>query len=119
MIKKYYEREDGNVHNDDVVNEVNVSVDVTLDQHYSICTTNGIMDDDVEAENVPETCIKMQNSVLKNLENKLSHLKAKEKSEMTSIINEYKGLFSDNPSRTSVIEHDVDVTRSVTCQSIT
>ena len=28
---------------------------------------------------------------------------------MTSRINEYKGLFSDNPTRTSLFEHDVDV----------
>lgn len=28
---------------------------------------------------------------------------------MTSPTNEYKGLFSDNPTRTSLIEHDVDV----------
>lgn len=32
-----------------------------------------------------------------------------EKPEMTSPTNEYKGLFSDNPTRTSLIEHDVDV----------
>ncbi|KAJ8026574.1 hypothetical protein HOLleu_31450 [Holothuria leucospilota] len=110
MMKKYFEREDCDISKDESVHAVNSNNNDTGDQVCIINADHELSNDEIKANNVPDMCIKIQNSdMLKNLDQKLSHLDHKEKSEMKSLIYEYACLFSDDPTRTSLIEHDVDV----------
>ncbi|XP_030835976.1 uncharacterized protein LOC115921856 [Strongylocentrotus purpuratus] len=61
----------------------------------------------IEREN---PCVKLKNSeVLAHIDNKLTHLSVKERSDVKELLSEYPQLFADVPSRTDVVEHDVDV----------
>ena len=54
--------------------------------------------------------IKLQNSqILNDLGTKLSHLPLVQKKELTEVITQYREVFPDVPSKTNLIEHDVDV----------
>ena len=54
--------------------------------------------------------MKLQNSdVLENLPAKLSHLSSDKQEDISSLILEYKHLFSDTLGRTDMMDHDVDV----------
>ena len=53
---------------------------------------------------------KLENSdILKNLNNKLSHLEPSQQEELKQLIHEYRHLFLDIPTRTDKIYHDVIV----------
>ena len=53
---------------------------------------------------------KLSNSdVLNNLDEKLKHLEPSKREDLKKIIGEYKHLFSDVPSRTEMIHHDVEI----------
>ena len=61
----------------------------------------------IEREN---PCVKLKNSeVLAHIDNKLTHLSVKERSDERELLSEYPQLFADVPSRTDAVEHDVDV----------
>ena len=54
--------------------------------------------------------IKLQNSqILNDLGNKLSHLPLVQRKELAEVITQYREVFPDVPSKTNLIEHDVDV----------
>ena len=54
--------------------------------------------------------IKLQNSqILNDLDTKLSHLPSVERKELAEVIIQYREVFPDVPSKTNLIEHDVDV----------
>ena len=54
--------------------------------------------------------IKLQNSqILNDLGTKLSHLPLVQRKELAEIITQYREVFPDVPSKTNLIEHDVDV----------
>ena len=54
--------------------------------------------------------IKMQNSqILNDLGTKLSHLPLVQRKELAEVITQYREVFPDVPSKTNLIEHDVDV----------
>ena len=54
--------------------------------------------------------IKLQNSqILNDLGTKLSHLPLVQRKELTEVITQYREVFPDVPSKTNLIEHDVDV----------
>ena len=58
---------------------------------------------------------KLENSdILKNLNNKLSHLEPSQQEELKQLIHEYRHLFPDIPTRTDKIYHDVIVEDSKT-----
>ena len=57
--------------------------------------------------------IKLQNSdVLTNHDSKLAHLHSYQRDELKLLLSEYARLFPDNPTRTSMVYHDVDVGES-------
>lgn len=62
---------------------------------------------------VPEDGIlqpRLNNSeTLKKLDEFVKHLPFKQRDELSSLISDFPMLFSDSPSRTNVIEHDIDV----------
>ena len=54
--------------------------------------------------------IKLQNSqILNDLDTKLSHLPPVQRKELAEVITQYREVFPDVPSKTNLIEHDVDV----------
>ena len=54
--------------------------------------------------------IKLQNSqVLNDLGTKLSHVPLVQRKELAEVITQYREVFPDVPSKTNLIEHDVDV----------
>ena len=54
--------------------------------------------------------IKLQNSqILNDLGTKLSHLSLVQRKELAEVITQYREVFPDVPSKTNLIEHDVDV----------
>ena len=54
--------------------------------------------------------IKLQNSqILNDLGTKLSHLPSVQRKKLAEVITQYREVFPDVPSKTNVIEHDVDV----------
>ena len=54
--------------------------------------------------------IKLQNSqILNDLGTKLSHLPSVQRKELAEVITQYREVFPDVPSKTDLIEHDVDV----------
>ena len=54
--------------------------------------------------------IKLQNSqILNDLGTKLSHLPLVQRKELAELITQYREVFPDVPSKTNLIEHDVDV----------
>ena len=54
--------------------------------------------------------IKLQNSqILNELGTKLSHLPLLQRKELAEVITQYREVFPDVPSKTNLIEHDVDV----------
>ena len=58
---------------------------------------------------------KLENSdILRNLNNKLSHLETSQQEELKQLIHEYEHLFPDIPTRTDKIYHDVIVEDSKT-----
>ena len=57
-----------------------------------------------------EPFVKLRNSeVLEHIDDKLEHLSPEERRDVKDLVNEFPQLFSDIPSRTDVVEHDVDV----------
>ena len=57
--------------------------------------------------------IKLQNSqILNDLGTKLSHLPLVQRKELAEVITQYREVFPDVPSKTNLIEHDVDVRES-------
>ena len=64
---------------------------------------------EVRLENDQEP-IKLQNSqILNDLGTKLSHLPLIQRRELAEVITQYREVFPDVPSKTNLIEHDVDV----------
>ena len=56
---------------------------------------------------------KLQNSdVLTNLDSKLAHFHSYQRDELKLLLSKYAHLFPDNPTRTSMVYHDVDVGES-------
>ena len=54
--------------------------------------------------------IKLQNSrILNDLDTKLSHLPSVQRKELAEVISQNREVFPDVPSKTNLIEHDVDV----------
>ena len=54
--------------------------------------------------------IKLQNSqILNDLDTKLSHLPSVQRKELAEVITQYREVFPDVPSKTNLIEHDVDL----------
>ena len=68
------------------------------------------LESDIDVTEVP---VKLNNSeILQNIQTKLIHLKLSERYDIDHLLQDYKELFSDEPSRTTQICHDVDVGKS-------
>lgn len=65
---------------------------------------------DVRAPDDPMVCGRLKNSeTFYNLESLFVYLPEPQGIELAEVIGEYPGLFGDTPSRTHLVEHDIDV----------
>ncbi|KAI2661959.1 Retrovirus-related Pol polyprotein from transposon 17.6 [Labeo rohita] len=100
MLKQYHEREKGN---NSVVETVNAPVPVAV-----VTTGKESEDDGVETVSVPTG--RLQNStILQNLKSFLRYLSELQRADVTTLIESFPAIFSDVPSQTNVLFHDIDV----------
>ncbi len=63
-----------------------------------------------QSSDIPGTSFRLKNSqVLANMNDKLSHLTTKQRSEISDLIHEYSHLFPDVPGQSDFACHDIDV----------
>ena len=97
MLKKYIGRDSS------VISSVNLVNFVPHEQ-------NQMDSEDMNFVKSDPSSSKLQNSdILKDLDQKLSHLDSAKRLELKQLILEYEHLFPDIPSRTDKIYHDVDI----------
>ena len=102
MLKQYHERHANDTKTVAIIVPV---VDSDID----------VSDSDVEETKIKDTeyPMKLHNSdVLANLDQKLSHLPPSEYDQLKNLLFDFQNLFSDVPSQTDLIYHDVDVGNS-------
>ena len=98
MLKKYIDRDSS------VISSVNLVNFVPHEQNQMDTEDSTFVKSDPSSS-------KLQNSdILKDLDQKLSHLDSDKRLELKQLILEYEHLFPDIPSRTDKIFHDVDIT---------
>ena len=97
MLKKYIDRDSSVISSETLVNSV---------PHEQ----NQMDSEDMNFVKSDPSSSKLQNSdILKDLDQKLSHLDSDKRLELKQLILEYEHLFPDIPSRTDKIYHDVDI----------
>ena len=78
-----------------------------------VVSSDDTQDENFEQDKIPVTTAKLQNTnVLNNLDAKLSHLSEPQRQDLKEIIQDFKHLFSDIPTRTDTIFHDVKLVSS-------
>ena len=98
MIKPYIDRNHPSVVSSVACSTVQVSCDPISNKE----------DDFVKSEQVHREDVKLQNSdILKNIDEKLSHLTPPQNESLNNVIQEFRDLFPNVPSRTDKISHDV------------
>ena len=109
LLKPYYSRVSTPVTSGSTQQNLNVSPALTVDS-VSSGPVAPVMEMDVRAPDDPVVCGRLKNSeTLSKLESLFVHLPESQGSELTKLIKKYPILFSDTPSRTHLIEHDIDV----------
>ena len=99
MLKQYFDRDSSISKPITVVN--------TVPQESNVFEPKGNSDFIDKSDSDPS---KLENSdILRNLNNKLSHLEPSQQEELKQLIHEYEHLFPDIPTRTGKIYHDVIV----------
>ena len=106
MLKKYVDRDENHPK----------PIAVTISES---CDEDNVNKDEVTENSVnPKTCQdmssdcppKLSNSeVLENLDTKIGHLDNAKQEELTNLIHDYDNLFSDVPTKTNLVSHDIDV----------
>lgn len=108
MLKAYHKRESPHVE----VPAVSTSVPDTLATVCSGVSTPcaDVEDDGVVFRHTHQQCARLKNSeVLSELPAHLSHLSDEQRDDIMHLINNFPNLFNDVPSRTTVLEHDINV----------
>ena len=97
MLKKYIDRDSS------VISSVNLVNSVPHEQNQMDTEDSTFVKSDPSSS-------KLQNSdILKDLDQKLSHLDSDKRLELKQLILEYEHLFPDIPTRTDKIYHDFDI----------
>lgn len=101
MLKLYVSREENEESKSFIIFPVASAVSVS---------DSDVDEDGLSLHNTLVSGDKMNNSmVLENLNSHLVHLSDPQRNDIIKIINSSLGLFSDIPTRTQVLEHDIDV----------
>ena len=70
-------------------------------------------EDGLELRNAPQQCARLSNSdTMSNLPSLLGHLSERQCSDIVQLISDFPNLFSDTPTQTTVLTHDIDVGQS-------
>ena len=94
MLKPYYTRKGDNVKPVQTIVTDPAENDCNFDENFDVHSGTA----------------KLNNSeILRNIDSKLAHLTQSQQQDLKELFSEYKQLFSDVPSRTDTIIHDVDV----------
>ena len=94
MLKPYYSRNGENVKPVQTIVTDPAENDCNFDENFDVHSGTA----------------KLNNSeILRNIDSKLAHLTQSQQQDLKELFSEYKQLFSDVPSRTDTIIHDVDV----------
>ena len=98
LLKPYYSRDSH------LVNVIASNVNNSLNE-----LSDNNLDDNCQSS-VNNVSLKLNNSdILNNLNCKIAHLELCKREELTNLIYKYVKLFPDVPSRTNILQHDVDV----------
>ncbi len=137
MLKPYFERQlalsgqksavlivsptDSPVNKEQALSSANLPVDGALSRTEPLtCPLSSVSDsvavsatfeeDDVDFPSTELVVGRLKNSeIIQNLDAFLSHLTVTERADVINVIQTNGSLFSDVPSRTSLVEHDIDV----------
>nr|XP_055054187.1 uncharacterized protein LOC129439536 [Misgurnus anguillicaudatus] len=109
MLKAYYVRESSPV--------VEKNVECKVDQSPNVALTCDVVsdvpddeDDGVIIRHTYQQCARLKNSeMLMDLSSLLSHLSDTQKSDVENLIKDFPSLFYDVPTRTTIVQHDIDV----------
>ena len=97
MLKKYIDRDSS------VISSVNLINTVPLEQNQMDSEDMNFVKSDPASSKLKNT------DILKDLDQKLSHLSSDKRLELKQLILEYEHLFPDIPSKTDKIYHDVEL----------
>lgn len=107
MLKAYHDRDVG-----EPVKQVTDNAAVLITSK-ALSVVEGDMnadEDGLVVRNTPQQCSKLDNSViLSNLTSQLSSLPDGQRHDVVALITSFPVLFSDVPSQTRVLQHDIDV----------
>lgn len=99
MLKRYVVRDEQKELNSSIVPVASLSV-------VSLCRD----EDGLNLRSMPMSDVRLNNSeTLAALNSHLCHLSANQRDDIVSLIQSFLGLFSDVPTQTNVIQHDIDV----------
>lgn len=74
---------------------------------------SGPDEDGLELRNTSQQCARLSNSeILADLQSHVGHLCDEQYSDMVQLLSDYPMLFSDTPTQTTVIQHDIEVNNS-------
>ena len=87
-----------------------VQVQCVIASDSVVLEPESVEDGDIKAPDTSVMCGRLKNSEsLDELDHLLSHLTASQRAELKALIRQFLVLFGDVPSRTNLIEHDIDV----------
>lgn len=105
MLKLYHQRERKPV--------LPTAVSVPVSHSATLCS-DGVDEDGFVLRNLPQQCARLRNTeMLGSLPSHLSHLDPSHQADIVALIEEFPTLFSDVPSRTNVLQHDINVGSAV------
>lgn len=103
MLKLYCDRDGSGFVSVPSVATVGVAV-------HSSQSLTGCDEDGLDTRRLHPQTPRLSNSeMLNNLSSLMSHLSSNQQADLTSLIGNFSSLFGDIPSRTNVLEHDIDV----------
>ncbi len=107
MLKAYHERDEC----EPVKQDIDNTVVLVTSQVLSVVEGDANADEDgLIVRNTPQQCSKLENSaILSNLSSHLSSVPNEKRGDVMALIMSFPALFSDVPSQTSVLEHDIEV----------
>ncbi len=113
MLKAYVVRE--SLQDVPKENESNIFCAAALTcESFDFTSTHDKEDDGVLIRHTYQQCARLKNSeVLADLNSHLSHLSESRSNDVKEIISDFPSLFNDVPSRTTILEHDIDVSNAV------
>ena len=106
MLKRYVDRSDPSTTKPVAISVSEQDGDEIIQNGVTKSTQNHKTGDNPKTEYQPKVA---NSDVLKNLDTKLGHLDKSQQDQLTSLIHKYDNLFSDVPTKTDVVYHDIEI----------